>query len=100
MSTAARTLMGLLRSCSYRLRKWRRTKQTFIPAGHEPSLLPAKSVSGSLTALGGIVAGEWSLRLGAGSRLAKPSRGDARWSHVLDWVTVWVTSATRCHRAR
>jgi hypothetical protein len=48
---------GLLRGCSIRQHKWQRLKQTFTPAGARAVLATSRSVSGTLGAIGGVVAG-------------------------------------------
>jgi hypothetical protein len=48
---------GLLLGCHRRQHKWQRLKQTFTPAGGRAVLAAAKSASGLLALVGGVVAG-------------------------------------------
>jgi len=48
---------GLLLGCHRRQHRWQRVKQTFTPAGGRAVLAAAKSASGLLAVVGGVVAG-------------------------------------------
>jgi len=48
---------GLLLGCHLRQHKLQRVKQTFTPAGGRALVRTSKSVSGGLSAIGGVVAG-------------------------------------------
>lgn len=48
---------GLLLGCHRRQHRWQRVKQTFTPAGGRAVLTAAKSASGLLALVGGVVAG-------------------------------------------
>lgn len=48
---------GLLLGCHRRQHRWQRLKQTFTPAGGRAVLAAAKSASGLLALIGGVVAG-------------------------------------------